>query len=498
MRTIFRQIMRWSISHGTHQPSFQSRRFLMDNQLLKMNKYFMRCEEYQRKYDAVSKKTFVLKMSNKMKSGESIGHDDLQTMIHLVQSPREFNLCVDMARRYQTAKVNASENGKVCPPVNHQLATVQSPFNKETAKVHTPAENQPAMFLAPKIHQTSKVHAPVNHQTSKVYSHVKHHTAKVHVLANHQNNEVHSPGNNHDCKVSSFSNHQIAKDHTSIIDEIGNVPNPTKYQNGKLDIGPQFMRMLHHFKKAYIAIMFMEDRSTMRNFLYNNSVIDVYMDLLFKTGEYEKVVKTYEEIDYFNEQKLTNHMTLVMAALYNLNTQEALEKAVEIIRDKYLQDITVTPPKARAFAAALALRQDDPDLALNILQLGSESHSINNINSAIRVMALAKLDKVHEAFQMLDSFHNQIGGTYKKPIRIYPECLNALNDMVKRNSDPEILEKFTEMKNNLRQAGLINCVTLFQKLSHTLYSNPPNICKCELNGYFTSDRCTPVYKIKVP
>lgn len=56
----------------------------------------------------------------------------------------------------------------------------------------------------------------------------------------------------------------------------------------------------------------------MRNFLYNNSVIDVYMDLLFKTGEYEKVVRTYEEIDYFNEQKLTNHMTLVMAALYNL------------------------------------------------------------------------------------------------------------------------------------------------------------------------------------
>ncbi|XP_063435729.1 uncharacterized protein LOC134716649 [Mytilus trossulus] len=152
-------------------------------------------------------------------------------------------------------------------------------------------------------------------------------------------------------------------------------------------------------------------------------------------------------------------MTLVMAALYNLNTQEALEKAVEIIRDKYLQDITVTPPKARAFAAALALRQDDPNLALNILQLGSESHSINNINSAIR--------------------------------------LNALNDMVKRNSDPEILEKFTEIKHNLRQAGLINCVTLFQKLSHTLYSNPPNKCKCVLNEYFTSDRCIPVHKIKV-
>lgn len=75
--------------------------------------------------------------------------------------------------------------------------------------------------------------------------------------------------------------------------------------------------------------------------------------------------------------------------------------------------------------------------------------------------------------------------------------LNALNDMVKRNSDPEILEKFTEMKYNLREAGLINCVTLFKKLSQTLYSNPPNICKCELNEYFTSDRCTPVHKIKV-
>ncbi|XP_076103766.1 uncharacterized protein LOC143072614 [Mytilus galloprovincialis] len=495
MRTIFRQIMRWSTSY---QPSFQSRRFLMDNQLLNMNKYFMRCEEYQKKYDADSKKTFVLKMSNKMKSEERISHDDLQTMIHLVRSPREFDLCVDMARSYQTAKVNSSENSKVCSPVNHQLATVQSPVN-----IHTPTEHQPTMFLSPKVHQTSKVHAPVNHhQTSKVYTHVKHHTANVHVLAHHQNNKVHSPGNlNHDCKVSAFSNHQTVKDNTSITEEAGNVPiNPTKYQNSKLDIGSQFMRMLHHFKKAYIAIMFMEDRSTMRNFLYNNSVIDVYMDLLFKTEEYEKVVRTYEEIDYFNEQKLTNHMTLVMAALYNLNTQEALEKAVEIIRDKYLQDITVTPPKARAFAAALALRQDDPNLALNILQLGSESHSINNINSAIRVMALAKLDKVYEAFQMLDSFHNQIGHegeTFKKPIRIYPECLNALNDMVKRNSDPEILEKFTEMKYNLREAGLINCVTLFQKLSQTLYSNPPNICKCELNEYFTSDRCTPVHKIKV-
>ncbi|XP_063434026.1 uncharacterized protein LOC134715637 isoform X3 [Mytilus trossulus] len=229
MRTIFRQIMRWSISY---QPSFQ--------------------------------KTFVLKMSNKMKSGERISHDDLQTMIHLVRSPREFDLCVDMARSYQTAKVYASENSKVCSPVNHQLATVQSPVN-----IQIPVEYQPTMFLSPKIHQTSKVHAPVNHhQTSKVYTHVKHHTANGHVLAHHQNNKVHSPGHlNHDCKVSAFSNHQTVKDNTSINDEAENVPtNPTKYQNSKMDIGSQFMRMLHHFKKAYIAIMFMEDRSTMRNF----------------------------------------------------------------------------------------------------------------------------------------------------------------------------------------------------------------------------------------
>ncbi|CAG2219748.1 PTCD2 [Mytilus edulis] len=190
--------------------------------------------------------------------------------------------------------------------------------------------------------------------------------------------------------------------------------------------GPVFMRMLHHSKKADIAFKLMEDRKGMRNLLFHLTAVVIYMDLLYEGEKYEQVVKCYEELDRSQKYKhlpLRNHMTLAMAALYKMNSQQALEKATELVQATYHNSKRITSPRTRAYAAALALNQNNPDLALEILKLSVESDFVQSLNTALKIIALSRLDQVDAAMELLDKYHVQTSISYDKPSKIFPDCV---------------------------------------------------------------------------
>lgn len=335
---------------------FADRRYLLGDGALRIQSYLSHCQDYQSNYDDARRETFMAEMKDKITTGDVVLKDELKTIIHLVKTDEDVNMCIQMAKQFQKVK--------------YQLQ-----------------------------------------------------------------------------------------------------------QRYDFFFGPVFMRMLHHSKKADIAFMLMEDRKGLRNLLFHMTAVVIYMDLLFEAGKYEKVVKCYEELDRAQKYKhlpLRNHMTLAMAALYKMNSPQALEKATNLVQATYHNSKRITSPRTRAYAAALALNQNNPDLALEILKLSVESDFVQSLNMALKIIALSRLDQVYAAMELLDKYHVQTSISYDQPSKIFPDCIEALSKMVDRNDDPQIKQTFTDTKTDLEQAQLINDVSIFDKLCDTIHNSRPD------------------------
>ncbi|XP_052101028.1 pentatricopeptide repeat-containing protein 2, mitochondrial-like isoform X3 [Mytilus californianus] len=274
-----------------HNTLIQNRRYLLGDGALRIQSYLSHCQDYQSNYDDARRETFMAEMKDKLTTGDVVLKDELKTMIHLVKTDEDVNMCIQMAKQFQKVK--------------YQLQ-----------------------------------------------------------------------------------------------------------QRYDFFFGPVFMRMLHHSKKADIAFMLMEDRKGLRNLLFHLTAVVIYMDLLFEAGKYEQVVKCYEELDRAQKYKhlpLRNHMTLALAALYKMNSPQALEKATNLVQVTYHNSKRITSPRTRAYAAALALNQ-----------------------------------------------------------------IEALSKMVDRNDDPQIKQTFTDTKTDLKQAQLVNDVSIFDKLCDTIHNSRPD------------------------
>ncbi|XP_063433622.1 uncharacterized protein LOC134715399 [Mytilus trossulus] len=339
-----------------HNTLIQNRRYLLGDGALRIQSYLNHCQDYQSNYDDARKETFMAEMKDKISKGDVVLGDELKTMIHLVKTDEDVDMCIKMANQFQKVK--------------YQLQ-----------------------------------------------------------------------------------------------------------QRYDFFFGPVFMRMLHHSKKADIAFKLMEDRKGMRNLLFHLTAVVIYMDLLYEGEKYDQVVKCYEELDRSQKYKhlpLRNHMTLAMAALYKMNSQQALEKATELVQATYHNSKRITSPRTRAYAAALALNKNNPDLALEILKLSVESDFVQSLNTALKIIALSRLDQVDAAMELLDKYHVQTSISYDKPSKIFPDCIEALSEMIDRNDDPQIKQTFTNTKMNLEKAQLINDVSIFDKLCDTILNSRPD------------------------
>ncbi|XP_071168585.1 uncharacterized protein [Mytilus edulis] len=278
-----------------HNTLIQNRRYLLGDGALRIQSYLNHCQDYQSNYDDARKETFMAEMKDKITKGDVVLEDELKTMIHLVKTDEDVEMCIKMANQFQKVK--------------YQLQ-----------------------------------------------------------------------------------------------------------QRYDFFFGPVFMRMLHHSKKADIAFKLMEDR----------------------------------------------------------NSQQALEKATELVQATYHNSKRITSPRTRAYAAALALNQNNPDLALEILKLSVESDFVQSLNTALKIIALSRLDQVDAAMELLDKYHVQTSITYDKPSKIFPDCIEALSEMVDRNDDPQIKQTFTDTKMDLEKAQLINNVSIFDKLCDTILNSRPD------------------------
>ncbi|XP_063434574.1 pentatricopeptide repeat-containing protein 2, mitochondrial-like isoform X1 [Mytilus trossulus] len=256
------------------------------------------------------------------------------------------------------------------------------------------------------------------------------------------------------------------------------IPNkPT--MTDQFNYGPLLMRMLHNLRKPHIAVSFMEDKD-LKEMLHHPTTCLIYMDLLYEAGLYEKVVEFYENTfkEIFERAKRKqksaglllydmNHTTITVAALYKLNSQESLQKVVNLLKGKLHDDEGFLSNRTRAFAAALALNQNETELALDFIDMSETNPSV--FNKSLKIIILSKLDRAHQALDLLVRMTSV--GTVAQQLYIFPDCLEALKEAINKSEDMELAQTYEEKVEHLQTNGKLQKQSLFEALNENLMNS---------------------------
>ncbi|XP_063972044.1 pentatricopeptide repeat-containing protein 2, mitochondrial-like isoform X2 [Diachasmimorpha longicaudata] len=164
-------------------------------------------------------------------------------------------------------------------------------------------------------------------------------------------------------------------------------------------IGPVVMRALHYLDEPLLALEAATDPKF--KMLYDQpKTFAILVDLLYEHKMYKEVRDVYSFLRHRPVSKLV--ISIVAMACYKENTPESLEFAMQMWKDV----CSKSKPLRRTIVTltALALNQNQPEIALNII---AHCHNFNSISvRSTKVMALCDLDQLDK---VLVDFRHALG-----------------------------------------------------------------------------------------
>ncbi|XP_005093464.1 pentatricopeptide repeat-containing protein 2, mitochondrial [Aplysia californica] len=173
----------------------------------------------------------------------------------------------------------------------------------------------------------------------------------------------------------------------------------------------------------------------------------VLMDLMYKNKLFTQVVEVYSMLKHFN----IDCVTLVLGALYHLNTPDCLEKAQDIVKDVCQHH--VLSRRAIIFVALLSLNQNEPDFALEILKQSKDSVLVTNV----KIMCLSRQGDLKSTFAQLEEAV-EISKNITRPFaaRLYSDTMGEVRKAVKLHGLPEDAMKLERLEQQLSYRGVLS------------------------------------------
>ncbi|XP_073990866.1 pentatricopeptide repeat-containing protein 2, mitochondrial-like [Rhodnius prolixus] len=231
---------------------------------------------------------------------------------------------------------------------------------------------------------------------------------------------------------------------------------------GSFIFGPVVMRMYYFVNRPKEAFeMFMNPE--MDGFFDQLMSFQILMDLLLKNEMYEEVIQVFDVIQKKQVQGSKfpkNAVVLVLAACYKLNTAESFNYAKNLWSE-FTKYGHYPMRRAGTFAAALALNQKSPHVALEILSSTKQQTYVTIRN--LKVAALADLNRPDDTFPILRSVLQTDSATEKKHT-FCEEIIAKTKASVKKLGKPDILQEFEKLENQLRNLNHITSESLDKQL----------------------------------
>lgn len=217
--------------------------------------------------------------------------------------------------------------------------------------------------------------------------------------------------------------------------------------------GPVVMRLLYLFGDSELAYnMLMDDKY--KEFFNQERSFLITMDLCWEQGKYQQILDLYDR--FRNLEGRPNKyprdvITLVAAACYKLNTPEAFKYCLNLFVE-IRESKTRLTRRAISFFSALALKQNDPEVALESLTL-VDAPPNSAVLLSIRIMALASLKRIDDILYIIRNIINR-GRPIERAI-IIAEAVEKVDSAVEASENSELRNDWENIKRALEENKLI-------------------------------------------
>lgn len=255
-----------------------------------------------------------------------------------------------------------------------------------------------------------------------------------------------------------------------------------KYNNQNKDLrfgsfifGPVVMRLYYHHNKPKEALKLFTNPE-LSNFFDQLISYQLLMDLLFKNEMYEEILQVADivkEKQHIGAKFPKNVVVLTLAACYKLNNEKALSY-MKKLWSEILENGHQPMRRAIAFAAALAVSQNSPHIAIEIIS-SLQKHNYVTLRN-LKVLALTDLGRFEDVLPLLRSVLEMDGRSNIK--HTYCEdVIEKVKTAVKNLNKKDITMEAERIMQQLSDQGHISSESLDSYLFSEIEgirNQPPN------------------------
>lgn len=219
------------------------------------------------------------------------------------------------------------------------------------------------------------------------------------------------------------------------------------------------MRMFHHLNDPANALVAFNEPE-LDGFFDQLVSYQVLCDLLYRNEKYQEVLDVYQVIKSKQVQMTKfprNVMVLVFASLYKLNSVQSYEQALTYLTE--MKQVGVDPVRrVLTFASALALNQNAPNVALEVLSSVSQANYVTVRN--LKIQALSDIGRPDDALPVLRwslEFDNPGGETKAS---VCPDVLAKCSEAIDKLGNKEASAEFHRIHKALTETNQVSPQTL--------------------------------------
>ncbi|XP_012216791.1 pentatricopeptide repeat-containing protein 2, mitochondrial [Linepithema humile] len=225
----------------------------------------------------------------------------------------------------------------------------------------------------------------------------------------------------------------------------------TKFNNqnkqlrfGTFVFGPVVMRTFYYLDEPDLALTAFKDPQ-FEHFFNQLTSYQILLTLLYKHKKYSEMRDVYDIIKTKNMETggyPINSSILIMAACYKENTPETLEYALTLWKELNEKGCQIMR-RASTFVAALAIKQNSPHIAIEILSTLKEARYIDV--RCLKVVAYTDLKRFTEIVPILRASIEHDRPHLRKEC-YFVDVIEKLEDVLTRENVPKDFELYKLIK----------------------------------------------------
>lgn len=212
---------------------------------------------------------------------------------------------------------------------------------------------------------------------------------------------------------------------------------------------------------------FLDEKYNVRPLCASRECFLLMMDLLYESGRYQDVVELLPLCDTVFDKKQPELITLVLHALYRINTRQSYEQMQAILNELCTDPVQLTIRSAM-LCSMLAYKQGDIDMMLEIPHLPVFRVCTGALITAIpnlQILAYIELGHIEKAVDILKAAVIR----FKKPVNLFfDEVLEKLDAFVEASSDVEQKALYKQIRRTLTISGFMYPSTMEEYMLRTI------------------------------